>query len=124
MDNKTNFMICPSCGEVLEYSSKVWEEHYEQERRVWIDKAHKAFDCFWQCGLVSRSQAYSWLAKELDMPFEDAHFRYMSVDQCKRTVALCEFAKAKMFKAFCETTWSECKINRPYDYEIGCKGKL
>lgn len=97
--NQTRILICPNCGEVLECSSDAWEKHYEQERREWMDKAHKAFDALWKSGIVERSRAYDWLAEKLKVPRDECHFGNFSLTQLKNAFRLCSLAQCQMTEA-------------------------
>jgi hypothetical protein len=68
------------------------------ELRGWKIKAHAAFDPLWQ-GKMRRDQCskgkarrtgYAWLAKQIGLPVEKTHIGYMSVEECKRVVDVCE----------------------------------
>jgi len=43
-------------------------------------KAHAAFDVLWKHGLMSRGEAYAWLAKEMGK--QEAHIGQMSEEEC------------------------------------------
>lgn len=68
------------------------------ELREWKMKAHAAFDPLWQAKLkrdgCSKSKArkagYLWLSSQLGIPPEKTHIGYMSVEECKRVVEICE----------------------------------
>ena len=51
-------------------------------------ECHAAFDVHWQLGGVSRSAAYRWLAKELDMLIENCHFGMMDEAECEAALRL------------------------------------
>lgn len=48
--------------------------------------AHKLFDELWISGQMTRSRAYVWLQKVMNVKKREAHFSRMSVDQCERVV--------------------------------------
>ncbi|MBR5172236.1 MAG: hypothetical protein IKW14_02425 [Phascolarctobacterium sp.] len=105
---KTWQVICPSCGEQLEvYGEEEMIKLYELERKDWQRKAHASFDPIWKSGIIERGLAYSWLARELGIEYADCHFSEMSVPQLKRAIGICELAKARMLKIFCQTEWDE-----------------
>lgn len=108
---RTKVIVCPICGEILEYSTEAWDAHLEKERRIWIDRAHKSFDAIWKTGIVDRTMAYSWLARELDIPYAEAHFSKFTIEQCKKSLSICELAKARMLEAFCKTQWGDLKLD-------------
>lgn len=103
--DKVQIIQCPICGEALDVGRLEWEKQYESERKEWINKAHKSFDAIWKSGIVERGLAYSWLAREMDIDYADCHFSNFSISECKHAYELCELVKARMLKAFCETTW-------------------
>ena len=51
-------------------------------------ECHAAFDVHWQLGGVSRSAAYKWLADELGMIVENAHFGMMDEAECEAALEL------------------------------------
>ena len=61
------------------------------ELRKAKQRAHAAFDPLWKGGKrkLSRSAAYSWLAKAMQMMPADCHIGMMDVGQCQRVVEVC-----------------------------------
>jgi len=53
------------------------------ELRKAKSEAHRAFDPLWRNKTISRTKAYKWLAKKLDMPVKDCHIGMFNVDQCR-----------------------------------------
>jgi hypothetical protein len=51
--------------------------------------AHDAFDPIWQSGRMSRTKAYRWLSKKLDIPYAKTHIGMFDVDMARRVVDLC-----------------------------------
>lgn len=51
--------------------------------------AHSAFDPYWRGGSMSRSAAYSWLAKQLGLPKDQCHIGMFDVATCNRVVVIC-----------------------------------
>ena len=100
---KTWMVVCPTCGEQLEVYGEEMIKLYELERKDWQRKAHAVFDPIWKSGIIERGLAYSWLARELGIEYADCHFSEMSVPQLKRAIGVCELAKARMLKIFCQT---------------------
>lgn len=45
-------------------------------------EAHDAFDRLWQHGAMTRSQAYSWLARTLGVGKDEAHIGMLGRDEC------------------------------------------
>jgi hypothetical protein len=59
------------------------------ELRIEKRKAHKAFDPLWQKGKQSRSEAYIWLAKELEISEDQCHIGMFDLNTCKKAVSIC-----------------------------------
>ena len=53
-------------------------------------EAHKWFDVIWQCGLVSRDEAYQWLADILGIPFNECHIGMFDIKSCQITISECK----------------------------------
>ena len=47
--------------------------------------AHHYFDRLWRDKIMTRSKAYAWLARTLDIPAAEAHIGMMDVARCQRT---------------------------------------
>lgn len=52
-------------------------------------EAHKQFDPLWRSGLMSRKEAYKWLADMLGIPLEDCHIGLFDVRVCQKVIHLC-----------------------------------
>lgn len=52
--------------------------------------AHAAFDPLWRNGGMSRSSAYAWLAKTLNIAPQNCHIGMFDVDACRAVVAVCQ----------------------------------
>lgn len=122
--SEVQIIQCPICGEALEVGKKDWERQYEMERKLWKNKAHKSFDAIWKTGVVERTVAYSWLAKELGIEYKECHFANLSLSQLKRALAICELAKARMLKAFCETEWEPKGKHASLPFADGVRNSL
>ena len=48
--------------------------------------AHAAFDPVWKSGRMARSEAYSWLSKQLGIRPEDTHIGMFDVEMCNQVV--------------------------------------
>ena len=55
--------------------------------RYWKKQAHSKFDKLWQGGVMTRSRAYTWLSRTLNIPLDDCHIGMFDIDQCK---AVCD----------------------------------
>ncbi len=53
-------------------------------------RAHKVFDQIWQNGVMSRDQAYRWMADLFSLPLGDAHIASFSEYRCTALIGKCE----------------------------------
>ena len=54
-------------------------------------EAHEVFDIIWQQKYKrGRYQAYYWLSKQLQRPFDFTHIGMMDEETCRRTIAICK----------------------------------
>lgn len=53
------------------------------------NNAHQAFDYIWKDRIMTRKEAYAWLAKELGIPPERCHIGMMDVSTCNAVVDAC-----------------------------------
>jgi len=73
-----------------------------KELREWKQKAHAAFDPLWKWKMKykrdrgARKKAYKWLAEQMGLDREECRIGYMSVNQCKQVVEICEPIKRKL----------------------------
>lgn len=54
--------------------------------------AHAAFDPLWKSGRMSRTKAYRWLQEQTGLDARDCHIGWMSDDQLRSVVRICEAA--------------------------------
>lgn len=74
-----------------------------EEMRNWKQWCHREFDKLWSGGnvynkehkiveiikpIISRKQAYSWLAKEMKLSGNECHFGYFNINQLKQAYAI------------------------------------
>jgi len=52
-------------------------------------ETHQVFDSYWQGNSMSRTQAYKWLAKQMDLSEKQAHIGGFEMDQCQQVIDLC-----------------------------------
>lgn len=60
-------------------------------------RAHAAFDPLWQAKMrrdklsqgPARLAGYRWLAKQMDLPWQQTHIGEFSVEQCQQVVDIC-----------------------------------
>lgn len=53
-------------------------------------EAHKKFDQIWQTGIMSKDDAYRWLAESLSLKFKHAHIGKFAEYHCRQTIALAD----------------------------------
>lgn len=51
--------------------------------------AHDTFDPVWQARMLSREEAYRWLAAWMGLERDECHFRYFDEAQCHLAIAIC-----------------------------------
>ena len=56
-------------------------------------ETHQAFDSYWKRRHMSRTAAYKWLARKMDLPAETAHIGGFEMDQCQKVIDLCRSEK-------------------------------
>ena len=56
---------------------------------------HNAFDKLWKNNYMSRTEAYVWLAAEMNLPSAKAHIEFFDREQCYKVLDIVEdyFAK-------------------------------
>ena len=64
--------------------------------KIWRHRAHKAFDVLWKERLFDRGMAYIWLAIQMDMDPQRCHFRYMTIEECRKAIKLIDRYKKEM----------------------------
>lgn len=69
-------------------------------------KCHSIFDQTWQSQLMTRDEAYAWLAGLLDLPSEYTHIGMFGPDTCKRIIR-----ETKLF------------LNQQHDADVAMKYK-
>ena len=52
-------------------------------------RAHRLFDQLWQSGVMSRRDAYRWLADYFSLPLSDAHIGMFSEYRCGELIRKC-----------------------------------
>lgn len=58
-------------------------------------ETHQVFDAWWRHRRMSRTAAYQWLAKSLNIPEDKAHIGSFEMDQCQKTIDLCRKEQQK-----------------------------
>lgn len=57
-----------------------------RELRLLRNEAHKHFDRLYLSGMMSKQDAYRWLANQLQAPMSQAHIGYLSEYYCKQVI--------------------------------------
>ena len=52
-------------------------------------RTHSVFDQLWKDKYMTRTQAYVWLAKQMNLSPDQAHISLFDREQCLATVSLC-----------------------------------
>ncbi|WP_369675649.1 zinc-finger-containing protein [Klebsiella pneumoniae] len=47
------------------------------------------FERIWRTGVMSRSEAYEWLASKMGIPQQECHFGWFTAEQCNLAMAHC-----------------------------------
>lgn len=86
--------VCPKCNASLiaGQNGKPMGVPVTKETRQWRRRAHTVFDQLWRSGVVTRSSAQRWLAKQLGIPTNRCHFGYMEKAMLEKVVRLCDEA--------------------------------
>ena len=85
--------------------------------------AHLEFDRLWKEGQITRSKAYIVLARLMLSNPKNTHIGMMTVEQCKRVIALCQPLAPLTEKDYCEALeWAKanyplCKPRKPKNRE-------
>ena len=53
-------------------------------------EAHKQFDPLWKSGLMTRREAYRWLASMLHIDIDECHIGMFDVKMCQKVIHLCK----------------------------------
>lgn len=77
--------------------------------RLLKKEAHKAFDPIWKSGLMTRKEAYMWLADMLHIENEVCHIGMFDVKQCQKTIYMCRKQKNKVIEDYRTKHYKECK---------------
>ncbi len=57
--------------------------------REYKKKAHAAFDPIWRSAkMMTRTEAYKWLSKELGIPGAECHIGMFDVEMCEKVIAV------------------------------------
>ncbi len=53
-------------------------------------ETHRVYDAFWKHRGMTRTQAYKWLAEQLQLTESQAHIGSFEMDQCQMVIDLCK----------------------------------
>ena len=67
----------------------------DMETRKFRKRAHAAFDPIWRGGVITRREAYVWLASVIDVSPEQAHIARSDAEQCRQIIQACAGRVAK-----------------------------
>ena len=52
-------------------------------------EAHRLFDSIWKTQGSTRSEAYAWLAEQMNLPKHRTHIAYFNIAQCDEAIRIC-----------------------------------
>ena len=101
MDNYK--IICPKCNSIAKnvqtkyglrsHCCNLWSWKgaplVDRETHITRMTAHKHFDVLWKSGILTRSEAYEWLSRSLNIPKEECHMKIMQYNMAKKVIRLC-----------------------------------
>lgn len=61
-------------------------------------EVHRLFDPMWRGESMTRSQAYRWLARQLNIPFADCHIGMFDEGQCSAAIKRVELRNQKILR--------------------------
>lgn len=97
-DYGTNLFVCEPCDAWVgchKGTKRPLGRLANRELRYWKKQAHKYFDAKWikfpkgKSRQRKRSEAYAWLAVQLNIKPKDCHIGMFDVDTCKKVVEAC-----------------------------------
>ena len=88
------FWVCTPCDARVgchESGTKPMGRLANAQLRLAKTEAHRHFDPIWQeLKIMTRSEAYRWLSKELGISRQHCHIGFFNITRCQRTVELCK----------------------------------
>ncbi len=99
-----NWPTCPKCGKAAKMTKTKYGNRFfccglhswggkkliSRENHTARKNAHLSFDRIWKEGLMDRSSAYTWLAKQLRIKKIDCHMGLMDTETANRVISICE----------------------------------
>lgn len=91
VDYGTNVYVCKDCDAYVSTHGKgktplgtMANKELRELRKI----CHGLFDPLWQRGQYSRTGAYRFLQRTMDLPAEKAHIAMFNTEQCKKLIAI------------------------------------
>ena len=88
-DYGTNLYICRPCDARVGThgnSDKPLGTLANAELREWRKVAHQYFDRLWKDKWMTRTKAYTWLQRQMEMTKDEAHIGSFSIEECQRVI--------------------------------------
>lgn len=82
---------CPNCHRYVNVhkgTNKPMGFPGDKELRLWRIYTHEVFDDLWRKS-GNRKKAYTWLARQMNIPVKDCHIGNFDSEDCKRAIELC-----------------------------------
>lgn len=76
-------------SETLEEVNPRWRAEPGSKLAQLRAEAHRALDVHWEFGQRSRSDAYSWLSRRLEIPKDLCHIGMFGEKECERVIEVC-----------------------------------
>jgi len=81
-------------------------------------EAHRQFDPIWKSGLMSRKEAYRWLADMLHISCEECHIGMFDVKQCQKVIHLCRKQTNDVIVEYRNRVYGDRKFTRGYKRQL------
>ena len=75
-------------------------------------EAHKQVDVLWKSGLMSRREAYRWLADMMNMELDDCHIGMFDIKRCQQVIHLCRKQDNEVLNRFRSSNFEDRKPHR------------
>ena len=82
----SNYPECDAYVRVHPGTNKPVGTMANQQLRVLREKTHKAFDKIHKSGIMTKQEAYYWLANLIDAPLSEAHIGYLREYYCQKVL--------------------------------------
>lgn len=90
-----NYPACNSYVHVYPHTRVPMGELANGDLRHLRIRAHRTFDQIWKTGIMTRENAYRWMAEYFGLSARDAHIGKFSEYRCKELITKCESVLAK-----------------------------